>query len=311
MKNYKDEGDYYSFTRSRYKNVHPKSLLKVEILKGVVATFGEPKSKLYSRKYQLVKLEFSKRLYNQRFLNFFWKRFHIKYIPVEKTQRKLPPIYRVVGSKKRLVKRGYIVICDQNNLDRETMINQTSYDYWIKMFNSYSEVSPDAEIPKAAIASLLNKIALNNQVLKEIPTTDWRVFEEIVAEIFRGFNYEVVLTKQSRDGGKDIIALQKINGEVKQRLLIECKHWKGKIDVKPVRELIGVAVQEDDLPTGIILATTSEFTEDAGLLKEKPINSTSPIALDLKDCEDVLEWVGDYSAMVIAEEEIESYIRNY
>lgn len=118
---------------------------------------------------------------------------------------------------------------------------------------------------------MLNKISTNSDILHNIPTkTDWRVFEEIVAEIFRKFGYEIELTKKTRDGGKDIIALRKSEDKVIERLLIECKHWQSKIYVKPIRNLIGVAVTQDELPTDVILATTSTFTEDAKELKINP-----------------------------------------
>ncbi len=44
-----------------------------------------------------------------------------------------------------------------------------------------------------------------------------RRFEELVAELFVGFGYAVELTKRTRDGGKDIIAIKK--QEVETRFL--------------------------------------------------------------------------------------------
>ncbi len=50
---------------------------------------------------------------------------------------------------------------------------------------------------------------------------DRRRFEEVVAEIFDGFGYEVELTKRTRDGGKDIVAIKRCEANLK--FLIECK----------------------------------------------------------------------------------------
>ena len=47
---------------------------------------------------------------------------------------------------------------------------------------------------------------------------DRRRFEEIVAELFDGFGYAVELTKRTRDGGKDVIAIKR--AEVDVRFLI-------------------------------------------------------------------------------------------
>uniref|UniRef100_E6QG15 Restriction endonuclease type IV Mrr domain-containing protein n=1 Tax=mine drainage metagenome TaxID=410659 RepID=E6QG15_9ZZZZ len=88
-------------------------------------------------------------------------------------------------------------------------------------------------------------------------------------------------------------------------MLIECKHWNDKVSVEAVRNLIGVAVSEQYLPTGVILATTSKFTPDAKKLK---INPTIAISVDLKDYEEILNWIGDYDAIRFTSDEIKRYI---
>ena len=49
--------------------------------------------------------------------------------------------------------------------------------------------------------------------IKEIPYKHSRILEEMIAEIFSGLGYDVELTKRTRDGGKDIIALRKRDGK--------------------------------------------------------------------------------------------------
>lgn len=95
-----------------------------------------------------------------------------------------------------------------------------------------------------------------------------------------------------------------INGR-DEKLLIECKHWNDKVNVSTVRELVGVAVGEEILPTGIILATTSEFTPDA---KKYKINSFVSIELELRDYEDIIKWVNKYNAIQFKQEEMNRYI---
>jgi Restriction endonuclease len=286
---------HYIFRRSRYYNSHPKSRFQVEILPGILAQFGEPPSKYRSCRYHLLQLSVSKNLYLEEVAITFWKRFNILHINPRKHGKRIPRIYRVVGSSKKTFHGGYIVICEPDLPVREAFVKQNSYEYWSDQFYLNSGVYANPGNQQEAIALLLNKISTKSTILQDIPTkTDWRVFEEIVAEIFRKFGYEIELTKRTRDGGKDIIALRKSGDEVVERLLIECKHWQSKIDVKPIRSLIGVAVSQKELPTGIILATTSTFTKDA---KEIEINPSISIELDLKDYNDVLNWIGDYNAL--------------
>jgi len=67
-----------------------------------------------------------------------------------------------------------------------------------------------------------------------------RQFEEMVAEIWQRFGYLVERTSQTRDGGRDIIAIKQT--EANLRFLIECKRYerRHKVGVGIVRELYGV-----------------------------------------------------------------------
>jgi hypothetical protein len=299
----------YIFRRYRYYNAHPQSKFEVEILPSILAQFGESRGRYRSRQYHLLQLSINRDLYVEEVADAFWKRFDILHINQKRRGKKIPRIYRVVGSSQRLFHGGYIIICEPCITDREAFVKQNSYEYWSNQFYLSSEIYSNSIDSKEAIGLLINKVSTNSAILQDIPTkTGWRVFEEMVAEMFRKFGYEIELTKKTRDGGKDIIALRKNGGEVTERLLIECKHWQAKIDVNPIRNLIGVAVTQSELPTGVILATTSTFTEDA---KELKMNSNISIELDLKDCNDILNWIGDYNAIQLTPAEIEQYLREH
>ncbi len=111
-----------------------------------------------------------------------------------------------------------------------------------------------------------------------------RKFEEIIAYLFDDFGYDVELTKRTRDGGRDIIAVR--NGEVSVRFLIECKHPRqgNLVGVGPVRELYAVKV--DERATKALLATSSYFTRDALIFAER-----HEWELELRDFEGVMEWL--------------------
>ena len=107
------------------------------------------------------------------------------------------------------------------------------------------------------------------------------------AELFGGFGYEVELTKQTRDGGRDVIAVKR--AEVQVKYLIECKRPDpgGYVGVRPVRELLGV--RQDEGATKAILATTAYFSKDAKLLFER-----HPWVLEPKEFDDLKEWIKLY-----------------
>lgn len=122
---------------------------------------------------------------------------------------------------------------------------------------------------------------------QELKLINRRRFEELVAELFGGFGYEIELTKQTRDGGKDIVAIKR--AEVQVKYLIECKRPDpgGYVGVRPVRELLGI--KKDEGATKAILATTAYFSKDARLLFER-----HQWELELKEHEDLKEWIQLY-----------------
>ena len=121
----------------------------------------------------------------------------------------------------------------------------------------------------------------------ELKTIGRRKFEEFVAELFFGFGFEVELTKQTRDGGKDIIAIK--NDVVAVKYLIECKRPDigNNVGIRPVRELY--AVKQDEGATKAILATTAHFTKDAILFNER-----HRWELELKAFDDLIAWIQVY-----------------
>ncbi|WP_370934611.1 restriction endonuclease [Amycolatopsis sp. cg13] len=85
-----------------------------------------------------------------------------------------------------------------------------------------------------------------------------RQFECLVARLYAAIGFDVTLTPPSRDGGRDVVAL-KSNPGGKQKLLIECKQYGRKVDIKAARALLGVVSNEH--ATGGVLVTTSGGTK--------------------------------------------------
>jgi restriction endonuclease Mrr len=163
-----------------------------------------------------------------------------------------------------------------------------------------SEVNPeieavfDLEDSRAGKSIIEYSSVINERLIQyfkehpaELKTMNRRGFEELVAELFNGFGYMVELTKQTRDGGRDIVAIKK--SEVDVKYLIECKRpdLGGKVGIRPVRELFGV--KNDELATKGILVTTAEFTKPAVVFYEK-----HKWELELREYKDLLAWISTY-----------------
>jgi hypothetical protein len=154
--------------------------------------------------------------------------------------------------------------------------------------------SLDGQVGPEALDVLLVSAEVNVKVIEhfdknptELKTLDRRCFEQLIAELWNGFGYEVELTPKTRDGGKDVIAVRK--GHVSERYLIECKRPDPghAVGVGPVRELYGVKVSEG--ATKAVLATTTHFSEDARRFFE--LNKWE---LEGKDYEGLKTWLKLY-----------------
>jgi len=133
---------------------------------------------------------------------------------------------------------------------------------------------------------LLRYLSRYPELLREL---DPRKFEEIVAKIFEDRDFEVVLTPQTRDGGKDLYAVRR--DDISLLLyLVECKRYASsrKVGVEAVRALYGV--KDAERASHAVLVTTSSFTKDA-------IEFATPLKyhLSLQDFDALKSWLGNYS----------------
>ena len=165
----------------------------------------------------------------------------------------------------------------------------------------YTFPEPEIYIPNQRIITELSE--LNNTTTKLINLIQQdssyihrispREFEEIIAEIFRQQGFEVELTKRTRDGGKDVIAVHRNSMGIDTRYFIECKRYApdNKVGVGIVRALYGVHSGMSGANKSII-ATTSSFTSEAIRFANEGLRSKWE--MDLKDINDVLGWISNY-----------------
>lgn len=158
-------------------------------------------------------------------------------------------------------------------------------------FNS-DIILPDKDLIVPSKDIITGVTIINDSLLKRakddpkiIDNISSREFEEMVCELLDKQGYNVKLTKQTRDGGKDIIVVQKsVLGEF--CIYVECKKYdkSNPISVKLVRELYGT-VMADDATAGMII-TTSYFTRDAKEYRDKIKHR-----MTLKDYNDLIQEI--------------------
>ncbi|MBN8649779.1 MAG: restriction endonuclease [Cytophagales bacterium] len=121
----------------------------------------------------------------------------------------------------------------------------------------------------------------NPELLK---TLDWRIFEEMLADILKTFGYTIELTRKTKDGGIDVIAIKADNDFGQNKYILQAKRYAHSVQVSPVRELL--YLHGEQRATKSCLATTSTFTKGAWELADK-----HRWTLELKDREGILTWI--------------------
>ncbi|RYD56709.1 MAG: restriction endonuclease [Sphingobacteriales bacterium] len=118
---------------------------------------------------------------------------------------------------------------------------------------------------------------------------DSREFEEMIAELLYAEGCEVEVTKRTRDGGYDIIAISSMFG-LPCKMLIECKRYAANrpVGVDIIRSFSHV-ISSENVNKGL-LATTSYFTSGAVAERNK-----KPLLLDFRDQTDILAWIEKYA----------------
>jgi len=137
----------------------------------------------------------------------------------------------------------------------------------------------------SGVSELILKISKTPNLLYQIKP---RQFEELIAHIFSQHGFHVDLTKQTRDGGRDIIAIRSDLG-IRLKYLIECKRYAANnpIGVGLVRALHGAQTQEGANKS--VLVTTSRFTPVAHSFAKA--TNTTEWSMDLKDFNDIYQWI--------------------
>lgn len=117
-----------------------------------------------------------------------------------------------------------------------------------------------------------------------LQTMDWRLFEEMLADILKTFGYTIELTKKTKDGGIDVIAIRHDNEFGHHKYLLQAKRYNKAVQVEPVRSLM--YLHREHQASKSCLATTSSFTRGAWEMADR-----HRWTLELKDKHSILKWI--------------------
>lgn len=160
---------------------------------------------------------------------------------------------------------------------------------WGELFEPFVYNNKDIEVvaPKIIIANDA-LIYLLKQKPEDIHLVSPRKFEELIGELLESMGWEIQLTPQSKDGGKDILAT--LSTDIgKFLMLVEAKHYSPKrpVQVGLVRQLFGTFV--DHGANSAMLVTSSHFTKGA-----RAFQQSHEYQLSLADYSNVVSWIQKY-----------------
>jgi len=151
---------------------------------------------------------------------------------------------------------------------------------------------PSTEIATAVAPKIITAQSTLVDALKRRPeqihSLSPRKFEELLADLLSDMGWDVELTQETRDGGKDILAY--LNTELGRILcLVEAKHYRKdrKVGVELVRTLYGTLC--DAKANSAMLVTSSSFSPDA-----REFQNRHSYQLALRDYADIVNWILKY-----------------
>lgn len=164
------------------------------------------------------------------------------------------------------------------------------------------EVTPELVLPEETLvtqdfhsAALTLITEVSDTLLTQLRTSPENIhnitpreFEKLVARLLLDMGYQVWLTPEQKDGGRDILTISK--QEVGTFLtLVECKKWRPDrpVPVEIVRAAYGVMQQQR--ASHALIVTTSRFTKDAMELRD-----ALKYQLSLRDYDDINNWLARY-----------------
>ncbi len=114
--------------------------------------------------------------------------------------------------------------------------------------------------PKSTSPLILTSDKKTYWNLKLLMSLDWKVFEELTGEVFKGLGYRIELTPFGADDGIDLLLYEE--EEMEPYAAVQCKSWTNRvIGVKEIRELLGAMVHRK-LNHGVFV-TTNNFSNEA------------------------------------------------
>lgn len=120
----------------------------------------------------------------------------------------------------------------------------------------------------------VRELTFGEALLHALEPSDWRLFEELVAFLFRQAGWDAAATRPTQDRGIDVLGTNAKG----QKFVAQVKHQQASVGQPIVQAAAGAALSEG--ASVVVVATSSEFTRQA---KEWAANLSGPLEAQLWD----------------------------
>lgn len=216
-------------------------------------------------------------------------------------------VEKLPSQSKKVFKLHYFEQLSMEEISKKLNLNKSTVYNHIARARHILRASLKGELPKTEIhdqpgenvrtsikiktdeinAELIKHLAKHPQSLYDLTP---RRYEELIAELLKDMGYEVYLTPQTRDGGRDVIAVITIPPNEKIVTLVECKKWHPSRKIQPdqVKSFLYTLNEQDKANFGM-MATTSFFSSGA-----QELQKIHKWKLSLYDFDKMNEWLINY-----------------
>ena len=127
------------------------------------------------------------------------------------------------------------------------------------------------------------------QLLDRLSAVSPQGFEHLTGALLEAAGFhDVAVTRQTADGGIDVVAVYRPQGLISFRTTVQCKRWSGSAGADRVQAFQGASMGKADRG---ILITTGQFTPAAQAQAKSP----GAFQIDLIDGEALCELLKEYS----------------
>jgi len=186
------------------------------------------------------------------------------------------------------------VIFDMFNTAVQLRLYEKKLNEIISDEEEVKEQSSILIMPTPSLEIISNWADITRAITKDsslLYSLSWERFEDLVAELLKGFGWEIQPLMRTKDDGIDILASTRINPDIPFRMMVQCKRYKNmrKVGIDVVKNVWTTKCKNKFHQA--MIATTSMFTRGAR-------DEANLWNIELRGQQELVEWCECYGKII-------------